>query len=375
MERNIQFAILQTIAIIFVVVGHSGGISIGFEWFSISSFNIPLFIFISGYFYKEEQENKLITTFIKKINKFLIPGLIINAMYGILLIFLKKYAHLQYGNEINFTTLFILPFQYCFQFGINHSMWFIFALFLIQITYLILRKLIFTKNDIIKNSIIFITTIVIGVYFVHKAYVMNEARIDFYVTVQHIAYGLFFYHLGYLYHKYIEKFDVLNNVLYFIIIFALQALFIVITKENIAISMWEANYNNFKTYPIMAFITPLTGIFLWLRISKILVPSLKDSKFINFTSKNTWSIMNHHQFVFILVNLIFLLCYKYLHIFNDFSVENFRTQIWYMYKMFGYQNFLLIFAFFGLLIPLSIKYCLEKLQAKYTFVRYIAKIF
>lgn len=90
----------------------------------------------------------------------MIPGLIINAMYGILLIFLKKYAHLQYGNEINFTTLFILPFQYCFQLGINHPMWFIFALFLIQITYLILRKLIFTKNDIIKNSIIFITTIV-----------------------------------------------------------------------------------------------------------------------------------------------------------------------------------------------------------------------
>ncbi|MDD7473225.1 MAG: hypothetical protein SPJ04_00500 [Bdellovibrionota bacterium] len=56
MERNIQFAILQTIAIIFVVVGHSGGISIGFEWFSISSFNIPLFIFISGYFIKKSKK-------------------------------------------------------------------------------------------------------------------------------------------------------------------------------------------------------------------------------------------------------------------------------------------------------------------------------
>ena len=64
MERNIQFAILQTIAIIFVVVGHSGGISFGFEWFPISSFHIPLFIFISGYFYKEKQEKKLISTFL-----------------------------------------------------------------------------------------------------------------------------------------------------------------------------------------------------------------------------------------------------------------------------------------------------------------------
>ena len=31
-------------------------------------------------------------------------------MYGILLIFLKKYAHLQYRKEINFTTLSILDF-------------------------------------------------------------------------------------------------------------------------------------------------------------------------------------------------------------------------------------------------------------------------
>ena len=40
---------------------------------------------------------------------------------------------------------------------------------------------------------------------------MNEARIDFYVTMQHIAYRLFFYHLGYLYHKYIEKYDKLKE--------------------------------------------------------------------------------------------------------------------------------------------------------------------
>ena len=64
MERNIQFAILQSIAILFVVIGHSGDISFCFEWFPISSFHMPLFIFISGYFYKEKQEKKLISTFL-----------------------------------------------------------------------------------------------------------------------------------------------------------------------------------------------------------------------------------------------------------------------------------------------------------------------
>ena len=375
MERNIQFAILQSIAILFVVIGHSGGISFGFEWFPISSFHIPLFIFISGYFYKEKQEKKLISTLIKKVNKFLISGLVINAAYGIILILLKKYAHLQYGGEINFSALFIQPFEYCYQFGINHPMWFIFALFLVQITYLFFRKIFIIKNDLIKNTLLFVTSIFIGLYFVNKAYLTKEARLGFSVTMQHIAYGLFFYHLGYLYHKYIEKYDKLNNVLYFVIIFVLQILLIVTTKWNIGVSMWNANYNNLKTYPIMAFVTPLTGIFLWLRVSKVLVPSFKDSKLINYISKNTWSIMVHHQFVFILVNLIFLSCYKHFHIFNDFSVENFRTQIWYIYKMFGYQNFSLIFAFLGVLIPLCIKYVLQRLSTRNVVIKYIAKIF
>ena len=375
MERNIQFAILQTIAIIFVVVGHSGGISFGFEWFPISSFHMPLFIFISGYFYKEKQEKKLISTLIKKVNKFLISGLVINAAYGIILILLKKYAHLQYGGEINFSALFIQPFAYCHQFGINHPMWFIFALFLVQITYLYLRKLIYIKNGILKNIIIFILAILLGVYFVNQAYLSNEARLGFNATFQHIAYGLFFYHLGYLYHKYIEKVDVLNNLLYFIIIFALQALLIVITNGNIGISMWNANYNNLKTYPIMALITPLTGIFLWLRISKILVPSFKDSKLINFISKNTWSVMVHHQMVFILINLLLLFCYQVFHIFSDFNVEEFRTRIWYIYKLFGYHNFALIYAFFGIAIPLCIKYVLQRLSTRNVVIKYIAKIF
>ena len=150
------------------------------------------------------------------VNKFLISGLVINAAYGIILILLKKYAHLHYGGEINFSALFIQPFAYCHQFGINHPMWFIFALFLVQITYLYLRKLIYIKNGILKNIIIFILAILLGVYFVNQAYLSNEARLGFNATFQHIAYGLFFYHLGYLYHKYIEKVDVLNNLLYFI---------------------------------------------------------------------------------------------------------------------------------------------------------------
>ena len=49
-KLNYQMLILQTIGIILVVVGHVGGIGLFSDWFPISSFHMPLFVFISGYF-------------------------------------------------------------------------------------------------------------------------------------------------------------------------------------------------------------------------------------------------------------------------------------------------------------------------------------
>ena len=72
-QKNIKFLILQTIGIILVVLGHKGGINLFTDWFPIYSFHMPLFIFISGYFYKTNSESNLIAFIKNKSKRLLIP--------------------------------------------------------------------------------------------------------------------------------------------------------------------------------------------------------------------------------------------------------------------------------------------------------------
>ncbi|MCM1386827.1 MAG: acyltransferase family protein [Bacillus sp. (in: Bacteria)] len=56
-KYNMTFCILSGIAIVMIVAGHVGYniLTVG-ELFPYYSFHVPLFLFISGYFYKEEEE-------------------------------------------------------------------------------------------------------------------------------------------------------------------------------------------------------------------------------------------------------------------------------------------------------------------------------
>lgn len=73
---NQQFLLLQAIGIVLVVIGHKDGISLFFDWFPAYSFHMPLFIFISGYFYKNENDKNLRNFILNKVNKLIIPYII-----------------------------------------------------------------------------------------------------------------------------------------------------------------------------------------------------------------------------------------------------------------------------------------------------------
>lgn len=62
---NLSFKLLSAIGIIIIVSGHcyKGGISLAYDWFPIYSFNLALFVFISGYFYKDKHEDNVLNTY------------------------------------------------------------------------------------------------------------------------------------------------------------------------------------------------------------------------------------------------------------------------------------------------------------------------
>ena len=60
---NYQFKLLYAIGIVMIVANHTsgnGGISLFYELFPAASFEIGLFVFTSGYFYKEKYEEDAI---------------------------------------------------------------------------------------------------------------------------------------------------------------------------------------------------------------------------------------------------------------------------------------------------------------------------
>ena len=153
----------------------------------------------------------------------------------------------------------------------------------------------------------------------------------------------------------------MRNLYYFLIIFFIQ--FILIYRyENITFSLVSCNdFNN--TNILLPFITSLTGIMFWVRISKILSAYFEGNKLIEYISKNTFSIMTHHLFIFFVINTFLRLLFKLINI-GGFNVQMYRTNIFYVFLPFNY-NFSIVYLLLGIAVPLISKYFAEKIIDKF----------
>ena len=75
-KTDYRFKILYAIGMIMVVAGHyteGGGINILANWFPYYGFHLGLFLFASGYFYKEKSEQHVGQYILKKATHLLVP--------------------------------------------------------------------------------------------------------------------------------------------------------------------------------------------------------------------------------------------------------------------------------------------------------------
>ena len=346
-KLNYQMLILQTIGIILVVVGHVGGIGLFSDWFPISSFHMPLFVFISGYFYKKEYDNCVGKFILKKAKRLLIPYFMWNMFYGIIMNIANLKLHMNvWVGKLDFEFLFLEPWRTGHQFSINVAAWFVLSLFLVEVVTVLFRKAIsYIKLD--NEYIIFCAILIaglIGVFYANRGY-----NTGWYLTLVRMLFLLPFYQLGFLYKSKLENNDKLNNLSYFSALFFIQFILFRVYKElDISVVFCQFNKNSI----IQPYLSALTGILFWLRVSKILVPSLDKSNLIRSIGKNTWSIMMHHQFVFFVINCII---YKTYSIFNlkGFEIEKFKSSIWYTYSSGDFRSNI-FYVFAGIMIPVLI---------------------
>lgn len=351
---NGTFRVLSAIGIVLIVAGHAdfqifdlGGL------FPYYSFHVAVFLFISGYFYKEEEEERIGAYIKRKALKLLLPYFIWNLFYGILAAALKP-AGFMIGGEITIRTLFIDPFLGGHQFGYNFPAWFVPALFLIEVINVCMRKLL-TLIRLKKECLIMAGCLLAGVLTVWLA--IGGHVWGYYKLPGRILFMLPVYELGQLYKKKLEKWDRAGNLPYFITLLLIQ-LTIVLSCGGLAYSMvWCSGFAN---GPLIPYLTMATGIAFWLRVAKVLSPLLQGMKWVDRIGANTYSVMLHHisgfmvvKWICFFISLLTLGC-------MDFDSIAFFSDINYVYLPGGAHAFKWVYLLIGLAVPFGINRAVHK---------------
>ena len=326
MYRNADFKVLSAIGMFLVLCGHYGSSFFSLDGvFEYDTFHIPMFIFISGYFFKEKNVqsiNAVMSYIWKKVKHLLIPYYLWNVVYFIIAFFLQKYTSFQMMNgEITLNRLIITPLQLTDGAIYNVASWFLVALFLCQVAYVLLR---FTLQSIFKEKSDVLMTLVMVVF---CAIALNQCpkvdRLDWGITFCRTGYLVLYYHLGFLYKKYIEKLD--NHINPCILCF-----FCIISKI-ILIFIWgnviPTCYNMTFDVSVPGFyyvLCAVAGIYFWLNIAKIISPVVGEEKILNYYSDHTFSLMMHQGVAGIVINGILI------YFFNMSEVmDAYHSLIWF----------------------------------------------
>lgn len=326
MDTNInqKMNILSALGMILVVAGHTG-FSFS-DWFPIFSFHMALFMFISGYFFKDRPFKEF---FIKKIKHLLIPLLLWNAVYGVIINLLSNNGLTQlYHENISIKTLLWDPFTMGWQFNFNAPTWFVGTLFLVQIIY----WAIYQGS---KKKITVIWGLSIGLYFIslygafhgYTQYddfnALNNAKLG----ASRAFFCVIFYHLGYIYHVYFDQKDTFS-VGKVIGLFMLNSFLLGFISPQIWMDIRPMYFPVHKYW--LPIVEACSGIWLFLQIVTLLRVHIKNDGLISYIGRHTFAIMTHQQFFFWIVNtILFALTYFDIYTLDSFDYNLYMKDIYY----------------------------------------------
>lgn len=346
---NGQFRVLSALAMILVVMGH-----VDEEMFTVGglfpyySFHIALFLFISGYFYRPEEEEQIGAYLKRKARSLLLAYFIWNIVYGLLVAALRAIGF-YIGNELTLWTLFVEPFLSGHQFLYNAPAWFVPALFLVEAFNVIFRRLlraIRLRSDWILMGFYLVLGFVVAWLSAH-GYVYDWYRIP-----GRLMYMLPCYQMGQIYRRKLEVHDNLPDGLYFGILFVVQLMLCTFCNGLAVSAAW---CNGFLNGPVIPYVTAVTGIAFWLRISRILTPALSKSRFWNYFGAGTFAVMMHQVAAFLMVKGIFALGNLAFGWFGDFDWSAFTTDVYYFYLPQNLQQFKWLYVIAGIGLPLLLQ--------------------
>lgn len=348
-KENRTFRILSALGIIFVVSGHLGysAFEVG-GLFPYYSFHVFVFLFVSGYFYKEEAENSILNYIGRKCKTLLLPYFLWNLFYGAAATLLHGLGF-SLGKNLSLKTLLIQPFVDGHQFLYNFSAWFVPALFLLEVLNVLMRKILGILH--LKNEwLILAGCLILGMLAVQLAI---EGRVwGYYKLPGRLMFMMPGFQMGRIYREKLERHDTLPDGWYFLIVTILQSLISIFCAGLAFSTVWVGSFAN---GPMVPYLTIVTGIAFWLRIAKMIdgLPVLAEK--MAFLGRNTYAVMLHHVAIFMVIKGICYLCSCFTPLCADFNPELFFHDIGYVYPMGGAEGSKLIYLVAGIGVPLAIK--------------------
>lgn len=294
-QKRIEYLdIFRGIGIFLMVMGHT---DFGGVWsYFIHAFHMPMFFFISGYFYKEKSISTL-EILTKKIKTLLLPYIIFGVFHFGIWYFI-------YYPDVNFQPLIDLFWVNTEDtLAIANALWFLTAIFSIEIIYHLLRNRI--KDDRVL-SVVVVVIVLIG----NMSKYLISFRLPWALDAAFVGIG--FYHIAHMIHKYDNRIirRLLNlNVVWSIVVGLLTCVLIYI---NGYVNMRTQTYDIIPLFWINA----LLAIFVGISLSKIIDGFLGNTRFVKYLKK-----VGKNSITYLCLNQMFIL------IFNTIF-EYFGLQFW-----------------------------------------------
>lgn len=371
---NVSFGLLSAFAILMVVAGHAGYdvLTVG-GLFPYYSFHVPLFMFISGYFYREGEEENPLFYFKKKVKRLLLPYFVWNVVYGLLAWALRTFGGFSMGEPITFKSLFLDPFLNGYQFIYNFAAWFVPVLFVIEMMNLCMR-LVLKKVRLDSEWLILLGALLVGIAVVQLS--IGGHVWGWYKTPGRILFLYPCFQMGQFYKKKLESRDTLGNLPYFTIVIGVQVVLSLCCNGLAYSSVWCTGFAN---GPVIPYVTVVSGIAFWLRVAKILAPLCGGSRsgepegqdqardmapktvqnltggFLLYLGRNTYAVMMHHIMAFMLVKMVLAGIAAHTGYLADFDFTEFYGNIDYYYLVKGSEAFKMVYLAAGVALPLLLQ--------------------
>lgn len=322
-------------------------------------------MFISGYFYKEKHEESVLRYIWGRAKRLLIPAYLWNIAYGIFVIIMKNCGYVT-GAEVNPYNLFIMPFVDGEAFQYNLGSWFVYPLFCVYVINILFRKLL-SLIKLNNEYIILIVYLTVGVLGIQLSIESTQGVHGILLLLFRTMFFLPCFEFGRFYKAKLEKHDNLNSLAYFAILFAVQLILLTFFKN---LEYTPSKCAQFENGCVVPYISAITGIAFWLRVSKLVAPIIKHWKPILLVADNTYSIMIHHLTGFMIVKWIFYLISCITPLFSDFNMVTMKETMWYFYMPNGVYNYAIIYLaggiFFSVLIGIIQKKAWKSIKTAFT---------